>query len=507
MRFLNRQLLRGIIAAGLAVAGASAGVASPGKFTPQWKDLCFINDSESAPQSSWNFETTSSPCQLGLGSISMDDLCVETAKQVFTAEKQVEASAPFVDATPSLQFVAQTDYSRHLCSIWVHGLRTSSSWVSHWIQQREDLVRQVEANAAKLIRTAGIFKSNGTVDEGDAKPDFQGNIFVFSLENKQAEPEAVSDMTDASLADTKLVSSTAETCEDTCAFSPVATNNRPPVLEGDLQWNIALALVNHELDPHGIGHCAIPASSASSEDAAFSVAESPSDRMVSQLESTDAESSQVPNAQVAPSTAGLQGRSLFESWIDPNWDLHTWATTTHDVSSFDRPYQPGAWTQALFAQREWIDTGFSSQQSNASVDTQERALATDISYRDLLEEQYDATQSPIESLTEDLNSETQSASESDATYSLADMPDEYTAPLDEIVGSALVSVTSGPASYLAFDESEIQLDSSLDEAGRIATKAIAQKLKQLGELLIQSADRLVQVSDSVDVASRPGNQR
>ena len=67
--------------------------------------------------------------------------------------------------------------------------------------------------------------------------------------------------------------------------------------------------------------------------------------------------------------------------------------------------------------------------------------------------------------------------------------------------SALTSVTTGMVG------NDSSAEPSLEEASRVATKAFALKLKQLGELLIESADRLNQVSDAIDVASRGGTQR
>ena len=536
MRFLNRQLLRGIIAASLAVAGASTGLASPGKIATQWKDICFISDADSLPSNQWQDDEISGPCLLGLNSVDMK--CEDATLAIDTEQALAQLSEPEA-ITPNFQ--TRDSFSNRMCSVWIHGLQSSSQWMNHWTQARRELVSRFEIGTASilnhLIASQSSIHHNG-LSESELDSAFAGNIFVYSLENVPDEhlDSSPSDQHSASDVEQKqiYISATAQQPQDVCPSEAFASAcARPPQLEGDLgakqvlaskgrETNENLVTGSLESDPQGIGHCQIisEVSDVVADESAPRSSPSTSFELATQQEITlEAPATQfnqsrdwntafaeLPYHTRFAQVAGLQGRTLLETWIDPQWDLHTWANTplAFPYESNERTYQAGSWTKMVLDR--WIVTDKSIAKSVAIDEAvNDPEFAIDVDYADLLHR--DLSESlAAETQPSDLEESTAEPVGNDVVRNEYRTLEEDWALVESIIRDESFSSTLAHINDAA-EQHPVSYEAGIDEASRIATKAIALRLKQLGELLIQSAERLNQVSDAIEFASRSATQR
>ncbi|XZE45071.1 hypothetical protein SH467x_000274 [Pirellulaceae bacterium SH467] len=477
MRFIQfRQLLRGLLAASLAIAGTSADIAFAGIQNTRWNQVCFLNDREyDLWESGFSGDPLSCTLEGAAWEFELDD-CIRADR--FQLDRQVAFS------------LLHHHLPRLHCSAWIHGFRTTGDGLGTWLTRQYELGRAAGGQLSKIALAVGTVSPSisapavdGLVGASFPERELDGNLFVYVFEEELASPVTHSEQPNEDqliaeqpsaeqpsgeqLSGTQLVadgpaspalvanfdscfaeshfanaipaiqsgiteeSVASEIVTEPHSQQPVEElGQRPPVLEGD-----QLALVEKSSEPDscmGLGHCTIPGS------------ETPALEPVS--------------TEIVASEESV----MLRDWIAPDWNIRTWELRTHGPR-YEYKLE-GFAAKPMFPPEGLVLDYAPSSSAQSGVE------------ESLVEESY--TEAP---LVED-------------TYIDA-------SPFEAWFSTAWNSMVTGVYDRLTGWEPAAQ------ELSVQSTRIVSRKLKHLGMLLIQSADRLDQAAIPIGIAGRAGTQR
>lgn len=483
MRFLQfRQLLRGLLAASLAIAGTSADIAFAGIQNTPWNQVCFLNDREYDP---WESGFSGEPIAATLKGIACEfefDDCIRADR--FQIDRQVAYS------------LLHHHLPRLHCSAWIHGFRTTGSGLGAWLTRQYELGRAARGHLSQLALAVGTGtpsltppSRDGWVDASFPERELDGNLFVYVFEEEFANTVSIEDLdraeqtSDGDL-EAHLVAAPAlvtnfDSCfaeshfanasipipsggegesvasdvvvEPHCQQPAESVGGQPPVLEGD---RLALTEATKEPDAcMGLGHCTIPGSEpavvepVAPEFVLAKVVEEEPNSM--DIEQGDADT----EMDLLVSDEG----EMLRDWIAPDWNICSWELRTHGPR-YEYKLEGFAAKPMFPPEGLLLDVGQTSLvQSVVEEEMESQALVDD-------------------TLVDD------------TTY-------------EAWFSDAWSSMVAGVYDRLSGWEPAAQ------ELSVQSTRIVSRKLKNLGMLLIQSADRLDQAAIPIGIAGRAGTQR
>lgn len=429
MRFLHyRQLLRGLIAASLSIAGAHADIASAGIQSTRWSQICLLNDREYDP---WDASDRYEPlgCLLE-GATAEDDLddCIQANR--FHIDRQIAFS------------LLHHHLPRIHCSTWIHGFRTTGHSLGDFLAKQFQLGRTSRGHLVDLSLALGRIKDDARIDTaveetaeaGLPVRDLEGNLFVYVF---REESDSISNF-------------------DSCFAESLG--GRPPVLEGDQQAYVATeAVASTAVDSGAVASDAVAAAATAIEDGGLGHCSVPSSEEMTQPETRSEEA-------LANQQSDLVDDTLFQEWVSPDWNIQHWEIHT---------YAP---------RYEYKLEGFAAKPMFPAD-----GLLLDLSPNNVVElEEEESMASLPATVSEPVAEEvaTTAPSELEAWFSIS-----WNSMLESI------------------QRQWSELEPAAQELSSQSTRVVSRKLKDLGMLLIQSADRLDQVSLPIGIAGRSATQR
>ncbi|AMV31374.1 hypothetical protein VN12_04600 [Pirellula sp. SH-Sr6A] len=498
MRFLQfRQLLRGLLAASLAIAGTSADIAFAGIQNTPWNQVCFLNDREYDP---WESGFSGEPIATTLKGIACEfefDDCIRADR--FQIDRQVVYS------------LLHHHLPRLHCSAWIHGFRTTGSGLGAWLTRQYELGRAARGHLSQLALVVGTGTPSLTAPSGDGwveasfpKRDLDGNLFVYVFEEELANTSSTEDLyraeqtSDGDLEATLVAAPALVTNFDSCfaeshfanASIPIpsgadgeivasdlvvephcqqpaeSVGGQPPILEGD-----RLALTDASKEPDaciGLGHCTIPGAEpavvepVAPEFVLAQVVEGEPDSMDIEQGEADAEVELLVSDE----------SEMLRNWIAPDWNIRSWELRTHGPR-YEYKLEGFAAKPMFPPEGLLLDIGQPSLvQSSVEKDMEPQVLAEDALVADVLVEETLIEEALVEG-----------------------------SPFEAWFSAAWSSMVAGVYDRLSGWEPAAQ------ELSLQSTRIVSRKLKNLGMLLIQSADRLDQAAIPIGIAGRAGTQR
>lgn len=428
MRFLHyRQLLRGLIAASLAIAGTQADIASAGIQSTRWSQICLLNDREYDP---WDAGSLYEP----LDSVLEGECLLKGAAVENDLDDCIEANRFHIDRQVAFSLLHH-HLPRIHCSSWIHGFRTTGQELGGFLAKQFQYGRSSRGHLVELALALGQLNDSpviekvveDVVDNSLPAREVDGNLFVYVF---REESDSVSNF-------------------DSCFAETVG--GRPPVLEGDKQAYVSDAVA--ATDDSGVGHCSVPSSEV------VAPSEAHGDMVIASVPSESLE------------------HSLFEEWVSPDWNIQHWEIHTHAPR-----YE---YTLEGFAAKPMFPPG---------------GLIVDLTQSSLLlpkESMVPEDSMPPSKQDEEL-SHFATVAEVAVTEEVAVAESNE---LEAWLSTAWASMLSG------IQERWSDLEPAAHEMSVQSTRIVSRKLKQLGMMLIQSADRLDQVSIPIGIAGRSGTQR